>query len=117
MVADDTIRTKALTYTRDHLKEIAAYAVAVASSVVAASVTWGHKQADTEMLSKNVSDLTIEIKSMHGEVRELSDNQIKMSGKLDSVDEKVNDFKTWKDRITGVAETINIPKLAHRAKH
>lgn len=114
---EETIKTRAITYTRDHLKEIAAYAIAVASTVVTVSMAYGHKQADTEMLSTKVDSLVTEVQSMRGEVRTLSDKQIEMSGKLDAMDDKVDDFKNWKDRVQGVAETVSVPKLGHHAKH
>lgn len=113
---DDTIRTKAVSYTRDHLKEIAAYAIAIASTVVTVSMAYGHKQADNEMLGTKVDSLVTEVQSMRGDVRKLSDKQIEMSVKLDAVDDKVDDFKNWKDRVTGVAETITVPKLGRRAR-
>src|SRR5689334_23618256 len=53
--SSDLLRTKAISYTRDHLKEIAAYAIAFASTVVTLSIAYGHKQANSEQLSTDVA--------------------------------------------------------------
>jgi hypothetical protein len=92
--------------------------VCIGSGLFSYSVKMGHTQADGEMIARSVTQLTTEVNAMRGEVRQLSDKQIEMNGKLDAVDDNIQDFKGWKDRVTGVAETVSVPKLqGHRTHH
>lgn len=120
-MSDDTIRTKAITYTRDHVKEIIAYAIAVASSVVAGSVAYGHKQADSEMLSTTVKELTTKVDALSGKVDDIAISQAEMKGTLTVVKDQVQSVVQFKTDVTeGIkdANQVRIPKLTgHRAKH
>lgn len=82
---DDTIRTRALDYTRSHLKEITAYAIAIASSVVTISMAYGHKQADTEMTAKDFQELKGEVKAMHGELTQVKESQARIEGTVAAI--------------------------------
>lgn len=82
---EETIRTKAITYTRDHLKEIVAYAIAAASSVVSLSVTFGHTQADKEMTAKDFQDLKVEVHNMHGELTQVKESQARVEGTVAAI--------------------------------
>jgi hypothetical protein len=115
MPEEDTIVTPLLRRAADNWRSLVPWAggglIAIASSLISVSVTMGHRQADQEMLAKSVSDLTIEVKEMRGEVRQVSDAQIEMKGDLKTVSGNINDFEDWRNRVTGVAETLSIPKL------
>lgn len=119
-MTEDTIRTRALGYTRNHLKEIAAYAVAFASSVVAASVTWGHKQADNEMQARDFESLKIEVQQMHGELTQVKESQARVEGTVAAIipwAQGVAKFQAGVQRGAEEALATPVPKGGHRAKH
>lgn len=85
MNSEDTLRTRVGDFTRNHMKEIASYAIAVASSVVAVSVTWGHKQADSEMQAKDFQSLKDEVHEMHNELRQVTASQARTEGTVAAI--------------------------------
>lgn len=118
---DDTVVTPVLEKAAKSWRMWAPYAGAAIVSLYSLAIAFGHRQADTEMTAQSFSEFRTEmkdeLKAIHGEVRQLSDGQIETNGKLDSVNDKVDDFKNWKDRVTGVAETVTVPKLqGHRTR-
>ena len=120
-MSDDTIRTKAITYTRDHLKEIAAYAIAVASTVVTFSMAYGHKQADSEIQAKDFREFKEEVKAdirdLKSSVQDVKMNQVSDHATMVIVGSDVHDLKMMADHASDVAESFKVPRLTgHRAK-
>lgn len=114
---EDTIRTKGLTFARNHLKEIAAYAIAAGSMTVTASMALGHRQADNEMLSTTVRTLSDKVDSLSGKVDGIALSQAEMKGTLTVVKEQVQDVAQFKVDVTeGIkdARKVSVPTLTGR---
>lgn len=115
---DDTTQQRVLAVAKtawSHRKWIAALAASMVTGIVGTSVAWGgyveRMAGDKEGLARIEKKL---------DAREIHDNAMDMKQavleqKVDAIHEDVRDFKDWKDRVTGVAESINVPKLGHRA--
>lgn len=109
---EDTIRTRALTYGRDHFKEVVAYVVAIASTVVSVSVGLGHRQASGEELTENVSKLLTKFDELNGNFIVMQRDNAVMGNEVHHVKEDVGELKEWKDKVTGVADNTHVPKVA-----
>jgi len=116
-MTDDTIQTKALKAVKPHLKLIAHFGWAAIVAIIGFTVANTKKQMHSEALEESVSQLVEKMDSMNDKVTSLQQKQAVFDEKLDRVHEDVRDFKDWKDKVTGVAETVTVPKLGHRAKH
>jgi hypothetical protein len=120
-MTEDTLRTKALTYTRDHLKEIAAYAVAVASTVVTLSIAYGHKQAGSETLVSDVAKLKTDMQTLNSAVATTNVSLARIEGTLNGINMKADEFGKFKDGVQqGAKEALAtpVPKLSgRRARH
>jgi len=85
----ETIRTKALVYTRNHLKEIVAYTIAAVSTVVSAivtlSVAFGHDQAGKEMTAQDFQAMKAEVRLMHSELIQVKESQARTEGTLSAI--------------------------------
>lgn len=101
-----------------HRKWLAALAASMVTGVIGTSVAWGgyveRTSGDKEAIARIEKKLDAQIESDNA--RDMK--QARLEEKVDAVHEDVRDFKDWKDRVTGVAETVNVPKLqGRRAKH
>lgn len=119
---DETIRTKALTYTRDHFKEILAYGIAVASSVVTLSMAYGHRQGATEVTNIQVIDklnaVATDIQSMKSTLQTHGERMAALEATSQMTQSDVHDLKALADHASDVAENFKVPRLTgHRAKH
>lgn len=114
---EDTARTRALNYTRINWKVVAAYLVAAVSTLVNVSIALGHKQADGTALVEKVESLASKVDGLSSKVSTQSESIAGMKATVDMIHEDVTGVKAWKDRVTGVAETVTVPKLqSHRAR-
>lgn len=99
-----------------HRKWIAGLAASLVTGVIGASVAWGgyveRVSGDKEAISRIEKKLDVMAEDMNASKMK----QAVFEEKLDSVHEDVRDFKDWKDRVTGVAETVSVPKLGHRTR-
>lgn len=99
-----------------HRKWLAALAASMVTGIVGTSAAWGgyveRVSGDKEAIARIEKKLDAQIESDN--TRDMK--QARLEEKVDAVHEDVRDFKDWKDRVTGVAETINVPKLGHRAR-
>jgi len=119
-MTDETIRTKALTYTRSHLKEILAYAITAASVTVTASMAYGHKQAGDEMTAKDFQELKVEVQKMHSELTQVKESQARVEGTVAAIIPWAQGAAKFQAAVQqGAAEALAtpIPKSGHRAKH
>jgi hypothetical protein len=117
---DETIRTKALNYSRLHLKEIVAYLITAASVTITASMAYGHKQAGDEMTAKDFQDLKNEVQRMHGELTEVKESQARVEGTVAAIIPWAQGAAKFQAAVQqGAAEALAtpIPKTGHRAKH
>lgn len=127
-MTEETIRTKAISYTRAHLKEIVAYTIAGVSTVVSAivtlSVAFGHGQADKEMQAKDFQDLKIEVHNMHGELTQVKESQARVEGTVSAIIPWAQGAAKFQAAVQqGAAEALATPvptgpyNQGHRAKH
>ncbi len=122
MSTDETIRTKALVYTRDHAKEILAYAITVAMSVVTFSVAFGHKQGATEVTNAQVIEklnaMDTHIQSIDRTLQTHGERMAALEATSSMTQSDVHDLKALADHASDVAESFKVPRLTgHRAKH
>jgi hypothetical protein len=119
-MADDTSSQRILVGAKiawGHRKWIAALVASMVTGIIGTSVAWGgyveRVSGDKEAITRIEKKLDVMAEDMNSSKMK----QAVFEEKLDSVHEDVRDFKTWKDRVTGVAETVNVPKLqGHRAR-
>lgn len=119
---EETIRTKAITYTRDHLKEIAAYAIAFASTVVSVSVAFGHKQGATEVTNTQVIEklnaMATDIQSVKITLQTHGERMAALEATSNMTQSDVHDLKALADQATDVAKNFKVPRFTgHRAKN
>jgi len=119
---DETVRTRALTYTRSHLKEIVSYAIAAISMVITVSVAYGHKQAGSETLVTDVATLKSDMKALSASVANTNVALGRIEGTLNGINMKTNEFGKFKEGVEqGAKEALAtpVPKLTkgHRAKN
>lgn len=111
MIDDATIRTRALNYGRSHWKMVAAWVIAGASTLVNISIAIGHRQSDSAVVAASVTQLVSKVEGLTEKVNTQSADIAGMTAKVDMIHDDVQGFKAWKDRVTGVAETVTVPKL------
>jgi len=119
---EETIRTKALTYTRSHLKEIVSYVVAGVSMVITVSVAYGHKQAGSETMVTDISVLKTQMQALSASVASTNISLARIEGTLNGINMKTNEFGKFKEGVEqGAKEALAtpVPKLtkSHRAKN
>lgn len=112
---DDTVRTRAFKYTRTNWKAVTAYVIAAVSTLVNVSIGFGHRQSDSAVVAASVTQLVSKVDGLTDKVNTQSADIAGMTAKVDMIHDDVQGFKAWKDRVTGVAETVSVPKLqSHR---
>jgi hypothetical protein len=119
-MSDDTTQQRILVGAKmawSHRKWIAALAASMVTGIVGTSVAWGgyveRVSGDKDAIERIEKKLDAQIE--RDTARDMK--QARLEEKVDAVHEDVRDFKDWKDRVTGVAETVNVPKLqGHRAR-
>lgn len=84
-MSDETIRTKALSYTRDHWKSVLHVASWAMAALVAYEFSQGHKQAETEMTAKDFQELKVEVHNMHGELTQVKESQARVEGTVAAI--------------------------------
>lgn len=111
---DETIRTRALTFGRSHWKMVAGWIVVSASTLWNVGIAIGHRQSDSAVVAASVTQLVIKVDGLTEKVNTQSADIAGMTAKVDMIHDDVQGFKAWKDRVTGVAETVSVPKLQTR---
>lgn len=112
---EDTIRTKAINYTRTNWKTVVAYVVAAVTTGANVFIAIGHRQSDSAVVAASVTQLVTKVEGLTDKVNTQSADIAGMTAKVDMIHDDVQGFKAWKDRVTGVAETVTVPKLqGHR---
>lgn len=117
MTDSDTIRTRALTYTRTNWKAVIAYVVAAVTTGANVFIAIGHRQSDSAVVAASVTQLVTKVEGLTDKVNTQSSDISGMKSTVDMIHEDVQGFKAWKDRVTGVAETVTVPKLQGRRAH
>jgi hypothetical protein len=117
----ETIRTKALVYTRNHLKEIVAYTIAAVSTVVSVivtlSVAFGHDQAGKEMTAQDFQAMKAEVRLMHSELIQVKESQARTEGTLSAIVPWAQGVAKFQASVQqGAAEALAtpVPKGSHR---
>lgn len=122
-MTEETIRTKAINYTRVHIKELASYLVACISMLVTVSVAYGHKQAGSETLVIDVSTLKSDMQALKSSVASTNVSLARIEGTLNGINMKADEFGKFKDGVQqGAKEALATPVPkgplpGHRAKH
>lgn len=114
---EDTIRTRAIDFTRKHTKEVVAYAIAVASTVVTVSMAFGHKQADAEELIRKVDSLSTKVESVNVTLQQHGEKLAALEATTTMTQNDVRDLKHLADHAQDVAEQFKVPRLTGHRSH
>lgn len=126
-MSDDTIRTRAINYTRTNWSKVLAWVIAGVSTAIStvATVSMGlaHRQDDGQTLVNNVAVLTTKVDSLTTKVNDIALTQAEMKGTLTVVKDQVQPLVKFKDDTSqGIKDALAtpVPKFnigGHRAKH
>jgi uncharacterized protein YoxC len=112
---EETVTTRALKFGRSHYKVVAAWIVAGVTTGANVFIAIGHRQSDSAVVAASVTQLVSKVDGLTDKVNTQSADIAGMTAKVDMIHDDVQGFKAWKDRVTGVAETVSVPKLqSHR---
>lgn len=122
MSDEETIRTKALTYTRENWKVIIAWVITAVTTGANAFIAIGHKQAGSETLVGDVATLKTDMKGLKDSVASTNVSLARIEGTLNGINMKADEFGEFKKGVqTGAREALAtpIPKgpQGRRAKH
>jgi hypothetical protein len=122
-VTDETNTQRILVVAKtawSHRKWIAALVASMVTGVIGTSVAWGgyveRMSGDKAQIDRIEKKLDAKIESDNAANSSRDMKQARLEEKVDAVHEDIRDFKDWKDRITGVAETVRVPKLGRHPK-
>lgn len=107
---EDTIRIKAITYTRDHWKIVLHLTSWAMAALVAYEFSQGHKQAEIEMTAKDFQDLKVEVRAMHGELTQVKESQARVEGTVAAIIPWAQGAAKFQAAVQkGAAEALAIP--------
>lgn len=117
-MSDETIRTKAISYTRDNWKVIlSSFATALITSggwLAAKSFDAGKHMSDDVTFMAKFNELAADVKKQGEKQSEMNLHLAHMDEHMTSIDGHVNGLESWRN---GEGVPVFSTKLGHRAKH
>lgn len=121
----ETIRTKAITYTRTNWKIVLHIASWGLAGFAAYEFGQGHKQAEKEMNAQDFKNLQTDVASIHSDISQMKESQARTEGTLSAINMWAQGMATFKQNVQGGARDaldhpvpkLTDPKQGHRAKH
>lgn len=115
---DETIRTRALSYTRSHWKIIlSSVATAIITSggwLAAKSFDAGKRMSDDATLVRKIDDMASDIKRQGEQQAEANLHLARMDEHMTSIDGHIHDLEDWRN---GKGVPVFSTNQGHRAKH
>jgi hypothetical protein len=86
--------------------------------LVAQSFAVGGYQTEFRKIAQGLEDTNTQLSALKAKVDNLAENGPTVTNRdIAHVQSDVRELKEWKDKVTGVADTMTVPKFGRREKH